>query len=155
MLRDRRVIVQTEKKKVVRGGRAVKVLAGQPSVLLPGDCAASGTARKDGEANDCGGAGTRRNRERAKRLRMRHPVPRCAARLYRCISSSRSRRTKYVPPQPPSRLLPSLRGPLPTPLTSITERKRKRRKGIKPLSLHLPRAMQAPPLPARKPATHT
>lgn len=48
-------------------------------------------------------------------LRMRHPVPRCAARRYRCISSSRSARKQNTPASSADG-----EGALPTRLTSIT-----------------------------------
>lgn len=50
-------------------------------------------------ATDGAAAAARKTLARAKGrpLRMRHPVPRCAARRYRCISSSRSARKQNTP----------------------------------------------------------
>lgn len=54
---------------------------------MPGD-------RRSARAADGGAARKTLAREP---LRMRHPVPRCAARRYRCISSSRSARKQNTP----------------------------------------------------------
>lgn len=109
---------QRKKKKAVKQKKMESPGGRQPSVLLPGDRAAS--------------EGGEERMERTQKRRERGPLSNCACvtqsrdapRGYRCISSSRStRKQQNTTRRCSSSLTPaSPRGPLPTRLTSIKGR---------------------------------